>query len=200
MPTIYPLLKPHDWPHQAMVAHRRLSERVPRAPIVAFGFDTGDNYQFVPANKVDDVDALNAEALANLAALDYPWELGDPHPFPFAASSGKEFSAERLLDKRAMIECQRLLGSDRIIVSAPRRTCLIATRDGLPDDQMNLFVRLVLYTYHDDSYGHAPISPALFVLEDGAIKSVMFATEEPEPTPAPTPSSTPPPKPWWKVW
>ena len=35
--------------------------------------------------------------------------------------------------------------------------------------------RLVFDTYDDASYGHAPISPALFVLEDGVITSVAFA-------------------------
>jgi uncharacterized protein YtpQ (UPF0354 family) len=196
MPTIYPLLKPHDWPHQQMVAHKRLSDTAPEVPIVAFGFDTGDNYQFVPANSVDDIEALYREALGNLAALDCRWELGGSGGLRFATSSGNEFSAERLLDKQAMVECQRLLEAERIIVAAPRRTCLFATRDGLPDEQLNIFVQMVLHTYHDDSYGHAAISPAMFVIEAGVIKSVMIPTEEPAAPPPPAPSE----KPWWKLW
>jgi hypothetical protein len=190
MPTIYPLLKPYGWPHAQHVAHVKLSEDVAGVPIVAFGFDAGENYQFVSAKKVDNLDALYAEALANLAALDYPWELGESDGLAFAASSGKEFSAERLLDKGAMSECQRLLKADQIVASAPRRTCLFATRGGLPAKEMSLFVRLVLHTYQDDSYGHAPISPALFHLKDGVIQGVMFPPE-------PTASAA---KPWWKFW
>jgi uncharacterized protein YtpQ (UPF0354 family) len=195
MPTIYPLLKPHDWPHKGLVAHRVLSDEVEGVPIVAFGFDAGENYQFVPAAQCDDVEELYREALANLAALDYPWELGDSDGLPFAASSGREFSAERLLDRGAMLECHRLLEADRIVVAAPRRTCLFATRDGLGDKERSLFVRLVMYTYQDDSYGHAPISPALFVLEWGVIRGVMFAVDEPEP-----PGGERASKPWWKFW
>jgi uncharacterized protein YtpQ (UPF0354 family) len=194
MPTIYPLLKPHDWPHAQHVAHRRLSDKAPRVPIVAFGFDAGNQYQFVPARDVNDIEALYSEALANLAVLNYPWELGDSHGLRFATSSGKEFSAERLLDKQAMLQCQRLLESDRIVVSAPRRTCLFATRYGLLDEAMSLFVQLVMHTYNDDSYGHAPISPAMFVVQDGVIQSVIFATEAPEPAPSP------PSKRWWRFW
>src|SRR3954468_21746645 len=97
MPTIYPLLKPHDWPHKELCAHRLLSDKVERAPLIAFGFDTGDNYQYVSKAQCEDIDELYKEAMANLAALNYPWELGDSHGLRFAASSGKEFSAERVL-------------------------------------------------------------------------------------------------------
>lgn len=198
MPIIYPLLKPHDWPHQRLVAHRKLMDDPAGVPIVAFGFDTGDNYQFVPANQCDDVDKLYQEALANLAKLDYPWETGESNGLAFVTSSGKEFSAERLLDPAAMQEAHRLLGADRIIVAAPRRTCLMAVRDG---PALTTFVKLVMYTYHDDSYGHAPISPAMFVLEGGVIVGVMFATDEPEERRAPTSEQAQAvSRPWWKFW
>jgi hypothetical protein len=53
---------------------------------------------------------------------------------------------------------------------------------------MSLFVRLAMHTYGDDSFGHAPISPVLFVLEQGVIKDAMFP-------PVDTPT-----KRWWKLW
>lgn len=117
---------------------------------------------------------------------------------PLATSSGKEFSAERVLDRAAMLEAHQLLGADRIIVAAPRRTCLMATRDG---PAMTTFIKLVMYTYHDDSYGHAPISPAMFVLERGEIKGILFATNKPEAEPLDTPrKERTMAKPWWKFW
>lgn len=173
MPTIYPLLKPHDWPHQNRVAHRRLSEGAPELPVIAFGFDAGENYQFVPAKDAPDLEALHREALNNLAGLEYHWEVSESRGLPLATSSGNEFSAERLLDKGAMVECQRLLKAGRIIVAVPRRTCLFATRAGLPDELFQLFCRLVLHTWRDDSFGHAEISPLMFVVQDGSLKSVM---------------------------
>ncbi|MFO0976844.1 MAG: hypothetical protein U0996_10625 [Planctomycetaceae bacterium] len=195
MPAIFPILKPHDWPHRHLVAHRLIGDNIPGAPVVAFGFDAGQQYQFVPASKAGDLESLFVEALGNLATLNYGWELGESNGLPFAASSGKEFSAERVLDSKAMQECQRLLKAKRILVAAPRRTCLMATREGLPDDVMALFVQLVFHTYNDDSYGHAPISPAIFVLEDGVIQSVLIPTEKPD-----TSSPALKPKPWWKFW
>jgi len=135
MPTIYPLLKPHDWAHKDLVAHRLLMDKVPGVPLIAFGFDTGDNYQFVPAQEGDDLERLNEEAMANLAALQYPWELGDSHGPRYLASSGKEFSAEQVLCPTAMLEAHRLLELDRIVASSPRRTCLFATRFGQPEPE-----------------------------------------------------------------
>lgn len=177
MRDVYPLLKPHDWPHKKHVAHRLITEKVPGVPIVAFGYNEDNNYQFVPKDECPDVEAMYAEALANLAELDYPWELGDAEGLRFAASSGNDFSAEKVLDRAAMRKAHDLLEADTIFAAVPRRTCLLATRYELPDDEMDLFLRLMLYTYDDASYGHAPISPALFILEDGAIKSVAFVRQ-----------------------
>ncbi|MBN9120625.1 MAG: hypothetical protein J0I06_15980 [Planctomycetes bacterium] len=172
---VYPLLKPHDWPHRELVAHRPITDQVPGVPIVAFGYNADRTYRFVPRDECPDAGAMYAEALANLAKLDYPWELGDVQGLRFATSSGNDFSAEKVLDPVAMRACHDLLEADRIFVTAPRRTCLMATRDGLPDEEMDLFVRLTLRTYNDASYGHAPISPALFILEDGVTRGVAFA-------------------------
>jgi len=191
MPTIYPLLKPHDWPHQHLVVHRKLSETVAEAPIITFGFDAGENYRFTTSEECQDQEALYREALENLSALDYSWEFGESKGLPHATSSGKEFSAERILSPKAMLEAHEILKSDRIIAAAPRRTCIIATRDGLPADVMNLFIRLVMFTYGDDSYGHAPISSVLYVLEKGVIKDVKVVAEPPANSAS---------KPWWKFW
>jgi hypothetical protein len=174
MPDVYPILKPHDWPHKKLVAHKLITEKVPRVPLVAFGYNENGQYRFVNADKCPDVEKMYEEALANLAKLDYPWELGDAQGLRFAASSGNDFSAEKVLDPAAMRKAHELLESDRILVTTPRRTCLMAVRDGMPEDEMQLFLRLMIYTYNDDSYGHAPIAPVFFTLEAGAIKSVAF--------------------------
>jgi hypothetical protein len=170
MPTIYPILKPGDWPHKELIAHFTFV-RDARVPVVAFGFDAGDTYQFVTTDQCADVSKLFVEALVNLSELEYEWELGDSYGLRFAASSGHEFSAELILDPDAMRECQRMLGASRIVAASPRRTCLFATSDGQSDEVMSLFHELVTRTYEDDSYGHAPISPTLFVIEDGQLKS-----------------------------
>lgn len=173
MPTIYPILKPGDWPHKQLVASFTFIDDA-RIPIVAFGFGAGANYQFITAEQCPDVSSLFGEALANLAELQYEWEVGDSRSLRFAASSGHEFSAERILDPDAMRECQRLLGASRIVAAAPRRTCLFATSDGQSEEIMSMFDELVLRTYEDESYGHAPISPTLFVIEDGEIESFRW--------------------------
>lgn len=184
-----------------------VNERGIGIPIVAFGYDNGETYQFVPAKDVNDISSLFGEALLNLGDLDYPWELGDSHGLRFATSSGKEFCAERLLDPDAMLKCHQLLESDRITVAAPRRTCLFAAAYDLPEEQEITFNKLVIHTYNDDSYGHAPIAPVLFYLEKGRIDGFGFIDLPDNPAPPretnnsePQLSSEQQKKPWWKLW
>lgn len=174
MNDVYPLLKPHDWPHKDLVAHRLITDKVDGVPLVAFGYDAGESYHFIPQEVCDDVEQLYTEALANLAALNYPWEVGESHGLRFATSSGEEFSSEQVLDPAAMRRCHALLEADRILAVAPRRTCLMAARQDMTDELLQLFIQLTMYTYNDESFGHAPISPAIFGLEDGEIRTVAF--------------------------
>lgn len=177
MPTVYPMLKPFDWPNKALVEHIPLFEDIAQSPLIAFSFDAGSNYQFINKGQVNDVKALFGDALKNLAALDYPWEVNEIDGQVYATSSGKEFSAERVLDRNAMRECQRLLGSKKIVVAAPRRTCLFATAYDPSQEKVQKFLRLVNHTYRDDSYGHAPITPAFYVAEGGKLIAISFAAE-----------------------
>ncbi len=173
-PPIYPILKPHDWPHRSLVAHRPLAAQVEGAPLIAFGFDAGANYQFVPAEECEDVERLYAESLARLALLENPWEVGKSGGLPFAAGSGREFSAEKLLDREAMRACHKLFDSEHLLAAAPRRTCLFASPADLNPHLLQMFDALTLHTYRDDSYGHAPISPAVYLVEDGEIIALRF--------------------------
>src|SRR4051794_2128337 len=114
MSDVYPILKPHDWQHKGLVAHRLITDKVPGVPLVAFGFNEDGQYRFVNADKCPDVEAMYADALANLAKLDYPWELGEPGGLRCATSSGNDFSAEKVLDPVAMRKAHDLLEADRI--------------------------------------------------------------------------------------
>ena len=103
--TIYPLLKPRHWEHRDLVAHVTLHDS---APIIAFGFDAGGNYQFVTTDNSDDVDALYPQAFENLSMIDDPWEVGESGGLRFVTTSGHDFSSEQALDPKAMLMCHGL--------------------------------------------------------------------------------------------
>lgn len=170
MSDVYPLLKPADWEHRALVAHDRFGFG-DDALVVAYARDTENNYEIITTGTPEaaDLDALRAVAVANLAREHCPWELSDAGGVPLATASGYDFAAEKLLDRNAILEAHRVLGADVIQVSVPRRTCLMAFPQELTDDQVQVMIKLVMYTYLDDSYGNAPITPSLFIFERGEL-------------------------------
>jgi hypothetical protein len=44
------------------------------------------------------------------------------------------------------------------VIKNPGRTCLFAAAYDLPNEQEIMFYKLIMHTYNDDSYGHAPIA------------------------------------------
>lgn len=168
---VFPLLKPSDWPHAELVPHARIGTPEEQI-IIAFARDVGDNYELITttAPEAADSDELHARALANLGALHYEWERADTQGLIMATCSGHEFAAEKLLDPDAMRQAHQLLRSEEIIVAAPRRTCLYAFPRSVLDnpETTQLMMKVVYYTFMDDSFGNAPITSLMFVLRDGA--------------------------------
>ncbi|MGW4242184.1 TY-Chap domain-containing protein [Nocardia sp. NPDC004722] len=167
---VYPLLKPADWPRQEFVPHAKigtLEEQI----VIAYARDAGASYEIITKGSPEaaDSEALHRRALRNLAALHYEWETGATPELAFAVCPGKEFSAEQLLDPGAMRRVHRLLRSEEIIVAVPRRTCIYAfPRSVLDNPESTLaMMKIVYYTFADDSYGNAQISALMFVLRDG---------------------------------
>ena len=74
-----------------------------------------------------------------------------------------------------------LLSCGNALAAAPRRTCLFATKQDLdePDEKRNrrydMFNQMILHTFEDDSYGHAPISKAIYLLDDGEVYEAVEA-------------------------
>lgn len=166
---VYPLLKPSNWPDAAQAPHFTLGSEQQRV-VIAYAHNLPDRYEVILDDHPEATDErLSERALANLAALHYEWQFTELQWLRVATCSGHTFSAEKLLDPAALRQAHRLLGTQEIIVSVPRRTILYAfprsTLDTMESTQQML--RLVSRTFADDTYGNAPISTLLFVVRDG---------------------------------
>ncbi|MFF2555536.1 hypothetical protein ACFVUS_31330 [Nocardia sp. NPDC058058] len=142
-------------------------------PIIVLAVNTDSGYQVEGFGDDVDSDALLAEAMANLADLEYDWDVSELHGLPIATSSGEDFSAEKVLDPQHMLRAHRALGTDKLLVALPRRTCLMAVPFDLDPQQAMLFQRLVRTTYEDDSYGHAPITSGAYIVENGRARNFL---------------------------
>lgn len=166
---VYPLLKPSNWPEAAQAPHFTLGSEQQRI-VIAYAHNLPDRYQVILDDHPEATDErLSERALANLTALQYEWQFIELQWLRVATCAGHTFSAEKLLDPAALRQAHRLLGTQEIIVSVPRRTLLFAfprhTLDTMESTQQML--RLVSRTYADDSDGNAPITTLLFVVRDG---------------------------------
>jgi uncharacterized protein YtpQ (UPF0354 family) len=168
---IYPILKAWDWPAKEVSAYEPFAETDnPGMPLIAYGFATADHYLFV--GKADlakrPLADIKREALANIDVYPVSWEAATGHVL---TASGKDFSAEKILSKKFLIEAQRLLNAKRILVGVPRRTVIYAADAGAPPAALEMFYRVFRYTYEDDSLGNAPITSLLFEYRDGELVS-----------------------------
>ncbi|MGW4247161.1 hypothetical protein [Nocardia sp. NPDC004722] len=161
----YPLLKPADWEHRHRITHWATTSGT--VPIIVLAVDTDSGYQVEGFGDDVDSSALLSEAMSNLAALEYDWEFSELHSLPIATSSGEDFSAEKVLDPQHMLRAHHALRTDKLLVAVPRRTCLMAVPYNLEPQQLMLFQHLVRTTYNDDSYGHAPITSGVYIVENG---------------------------------
>ncbi|WP_253256031.1 hypothetical protein [Formosa algae] len=116
-----------------------------------------------------DAKQITQEAFTNLENYDTDFEFVKALHNKALASSGNDFSSERLLSQAHMLRAHTMLEADELLVSVPRRTCMMVISKTADEDTINKFIYLHNHTWKDDSYGNAPITNALFVVKEGSI-------------------------------
>ncbi|MCI5058933.1 MAG: hypothetical protein MRY83_22660 [Flavobacteriales bacterium] len=176
---IYPILKPGDWVGIKAGALKQTlfgSQEDPHL-VLGFGYDTPTNFVFLMPRDIEgkDPNAVLNEAYDNLEAFESEFEVppADSNTAGILTASGKDFCSEKILCKSHMDKAHSILGADELLVSIPRRTCMMVIARNADDDTMNKFAYLHNYTWEDDSYGNAPIMNALFVVKDGQIDGLI---------------------------
>jgi hypothetical protein len=174
---IYPILKPGDWSGIRAGALKQTFFGTPENPelVIAFGYDAPTNFVFITYNDVEgkDSSAILTEAYQNLEKFDQEFEMASSFNGRVLLASGGDFSSEKILCKSHMIKAHKLLDSDELLVSIPRRRCMMITSRDEDDDLLNTFIGLHKDAWNDDSYGNAPILDALFVVKDGLIEDYI---------------------------
>ncbi|RCW92472.1 DUF1444 family protein [Winogradskyella arenosi] len=170
---IYPILKPGDW--VGLKAGALSSTLIPSENgaevVIGYGMDTPDNFVFLTQQHLETMDAkqITQEAFTNLEAYNTDFEFVKALNNKALASSGNDFSSERILSKSHMLKAHAMLEAEELLVSIPRRTCMMVISKIADEDTVNKFVYLHNHTWNDDSFGNAPIINALFVVKEGAI-------------------------------
>jgi hypothetical protein len=167
--VVYPILKAYDWPAKQLTAYKHfLDKDKPPIPLIGYGYNNADNYVFVTKEELGarPIDALHAEAMANLEKVVVPWDKIDAHTL---TASGHDFSAEKTLCASFVIAAAKKLNTKSVLISTPRRRVAYAFDAAAPKEKRDLFFRVVKHTLGDDSFGNALITNLVFEYEDGKV-------------------------------
>ncbi len=170
---IYPILKPGDWVGIKAGAIKQTlvgDEENPQV-VIGFGYDTAENFVFLTHLDLKKIDAnqILKEAYQNLEDYKTDFEYVDILDNKVLTSSGLDFSSERILSRNHMLKAHKMLNADEILVTIPRRRCMMVIAKNADEELLDIFIGLHQDAWEDDSYGNAPIANMLFLLEDGNI-------------------------------
>lgn len=176
---VFPVIKPGNWEGitQGAVKQTIIGTYDDPVIITAFAYDDPGNFSFVlhhtlkpgttPQEVVD-------EAYRNIDAYPSQYEPYKNEHGTILTASGKYFSSEKILCPDFMNEAHRMLNTDTLIVSIPRRTCLTLIDYNSNKALVEDFKKLHYYTYNDNSYGNAQITDGFFIVKNGDITEFKF--------------------------
>jgi hypothetical protein len=174
---IYPILKPGDWVGIKAGAVRKTLLGTAENPelVIAYGYDAPTNFVFLMPQDLEgkDPNEIINDAFKNLEDYNQDFELSTTLNGRVLLASGQDFSSEKILCKNHMMRAHELLKTEELLVSIPRRRCMMITSRKEDRELLDLFVRLHKDAWSDDSYGNPPILDALFVVVNGEIDGVI---------------------------
>jgi hypothetical protein len=183
MEPLLPLLKEGIWKGRDMSICKPLlgTEQLGDVPLLAFGYDRPNTFEFLSKDKGGDFERLQKEAIANLRARPAKWRvarstggfLGFGKKPQLLIFDGDFFAAERVLDEEFLREAQRLLKTQLVAVGIPARGVIFAA-DGMPKGndphlEIGAFVAMMANIYRTSARDTAPISPTVFTAQDGKL-------------------------------
>jgi hypothetical protein len=174
---IYPILKPGDWVGIKAGAVRKTLLGTPENPelVIAYGYDAPSNFVFLMPQDLEgkNPNEVINDAFRNIEEYQQEFEISTTLNGRVLLASGQDFSSEKILCKSHMMKAHELLKADELLVSIPRRRCMMITSRKEDRQLLDLFVRLHKDAWTDDSYGNPPIIDALFIVINGEIDGVI---------------------------
>ncbi|MFV0366306.1 MAG: hypothetical protein ACK5JS_07380 [Mangrovibacterium sp.] len=179
---VYPILKPGDWVGIKAGALKQTLFGTQEQPelVVAFGYDAPNNFVFLMPKDLEgkDLNQMLKNAYQNLEEIESEFVVSETLNRQVLTASGQDFSSEKILCKGHMLKAHQLLNAKELLVSIPRRRCMMVTSRQVDKELLNTFVNLHNHAWEDDSYGNAPIMNSLFVVIDGLIDGIIPLNKE----------------------
>src|ERR1700744_1831662 len=174
---LYPILKPGDWVGIQGGAVRKTLIGTPEKPelVIAFGYDAPSNFVFLMQDDLKRLDPalVEKQAYKNLEEYKVGFEMLDLKGAKLFTSSGDDFCSEKILLPSVMMGIQKVLRTEKLHVSIPRRRCLMAIADTGDREVISAFLAVHAELWNDDSEGNPPIINGIFIVKNGKMTNFI---------------------------
>ena len=171
----YPIFKPGDWSGMKMAANTIfLGDESNPLLLIGYGYSLENSFTFLTILdlKKQSIESIHSEAVKNIEEYPVNIEISKAIDQPILMASGSDFSSEKILSNTFLEMAQEKLNTKEMLVSIPRRTCIMMMSKNADADNITKFVELHYHAWNDNSYGNAPIFNGLFIVKNGKIESV----------------------------
>ncbi|MDP5060532.1 MAG: hypothetical protein NWP64_01305 [Maribacter sp.] len=169
MDTLLPILKTSDYRKDEKLQFKEFLFNDAIAPVVAYGKDSGNAMVYESAANESDLyarfPAIKKEALANLKAIDVPYQITEAEGTNVLFAEGHEYASEKILDKAYMIKIAADLKCDTLMVGIPFKGVLMAIDS---NSEMRLKLPVIVKQYFDNPQ-QDPISDKVFLVQNGEV-------------------------------
>jgi len=165
---VYPMIKSADWrgiAHATSQPFVTVEGQLNLA--IVFAQDAGDRFEYItpPDLQKPGVQENFDRWQGNIDNYPYEIVLSKAFDNQVATSSGEDHSAEKILSSAFLAEACEALKTDKLLISIPRRRCLMITGYYGDFNLLEDFFRLHFNAWKEDGYGNEVITEMVFLAD-----------------------------------
>ena len=170
---VYPMIKDARWQGLQHAVHYpfvKFGDTLDLA--IVFPQDAGERFEYITPNDLqDEAIKINFEKWqSNIDQYPYEIEVSEQLKKRIIFASGEDHSSEKIFSSAFLAEACRVLETDRLLISAPRRRCLMLTSYHEDFLMLETFFHLHFIAYREDDYGNEVITEMVFVADNNKVQ------------------------------
>lgn len=172
---VYPMLKAGNWQAINQVeAIPFVKDKEHLELAVIFAQDAGTRFEYITPSDLQhpEIKANYENWQQHIDAYPYEFEVSERLDNRVIFASGEDHSSEKILSPAFLHHACEVLHTDRLIISAPRRRCLMITSYHENFPMLENFFHLHFIAFREEEYGNEPITEMIFTANN---KNVEYA-------------------------
>ncbi|MGE7776832.1 hypothetical protein ACQKLP_19090 [Chitinophaga sp. NPDC101104] len=165
---VFPMIKDARWqgvPHAVHHPFVKIGDQLEL--VIVFAQDAGDKFQYLTPKDLEDPSIKSNFEKWQQNIDDYPHEFDLPESMAgrIIFDSGEDHSAEKILSPAFLAEACKALNTDQLIISTPRRRCLMITSYHETFLMLENFFWFHFLAWREEEYGNEVITEMVFTAD-----------------------------------